>query len=111
MSRPRPRTVAIGALALLLVAAPFIPRGGDDNGALLPSGDQRSASLVPADTAALGKVTPELQAEIDRVLAEDRKVGRVPITQGPGPPAAAPGRWADFDGQRYCLHTGWTESS
>ena len=111
MSRPRPRTVAIGALALLLVAAPFVPRGGDDDGALLPSGDQQSASLVPADTAPLGKVTPELQAEIDRVLAEDRKVGRVPVTQSPDQLAAALVRCADFDGQRYCLHTGWTESS
>ena len=111
MSRPRPRTVAIGALALLLVAAPFVPRGGDDDGALLPSGDQRSASLVPADTAPLGKVTPELQAEIDRVLAENRGVGRVRVTQSPDRLAAALVRCADFDGQRYCLHTGWTESS
>lgn len=111
MSRPRPRTVAIGALALLLVAAPFVPRGGDDDGALLPSGDQQSASLVPADTAPLGKVTPELQAEIDRVLAEDQRAGRLAVTQTPDRLAAALIRCADFDGQRYCLHTGWTESS
>jgi len=111
MSRPRPRTIAIGALAVLLAASPFIPHGGDDNGAMRPSGDQRYGALVPADTAPLGKVTPELQAEIDRVMAQGEAAGRVPVTQSPDTLAARLIRCADFDGQRYCLHTGWTEST
>ena len=110
MSRPRPRTIAIGALALLLAAAPFVPHGGDEDGSLLPSGEQQGA-LVPAATAALGTVTPELQAEIDRVLAQGRSMGRVPVSQSPDRLAASLVRCADFDGQRYCLHSGWTESS
>ena len=110
MSRPRPRTIAIGALALLLAAAPFVPHGGDEDGSLLPSGEQQGA-LVPAATAALGTVTPELQAEIDRVLAQGRSMGRVPVSQTPDRLAASLVRCADFDGQRYCLHSGWTESS
>ena len=111
MSRPRPRTIAIGALAVLLAAAPFVPHGGDDNGAMAPSGDQRTGALVPADTAPLGKVTPELQAEIDKVLAQGQSADRIPVTQDADTLAARLIRCADFDGQRYCLHTGWTEST
>ena len=113
MSRPRPRTLAIGALALLLAAAPFVPRGGDDEGRIAPSGDRTGRALATADTAPRGRVTPELQAEIDRVLAAGRAQahGRVPVKAGPSRLASALVRCADFDGQRYCLHTGWTDST
>ena len=111
MSRPRPRTIAIGALAVLLAAAPFVPRGGDDEGSLRPSGEQQYGALAPATTAPLGKVTPELQTEIDRVLAQGRTVGRVPVSQATDRLAASLVRCADFEGQRYCLHSGWTEST
>ncbi|MFC4784526.1 C39 family peptidase [Nocardioides sp. MAHUQ-72] len=115
MPRPRPRTLAIGALALLLAAAPFVPRGGDDDGALLPSGEQEQRGLAPAATAPLGSVSAANQAEIDRVLAQGRAaartLGRVPVAQEPDRLAAALVRCAEFDGQRYCLHSGWTEDS
>ncbi|GAA2156196.1 hypothetical protein GCM10009844_44220 [Nocardioides koreensis] len=111
MSRPRPRTLAIGALALLLAAAPFVPHGGDEDGSLLPSGEQQAGALVPAATAPLGRVTPELQSEIDRVLANGGSAARVPVSATPDRLAASLVRCADFDGQRYCLHSGWTESS
>jgi len=111
MSRLRPRTIAIGTLALLLVAAPFIPRGEDDEGSLLPSGDQRHQALATADTAPLGRLTPALRTEIDRVLAAGTARGRVPVSATPDRLASTLIRCADFEGQRYCLHSGWTESS
>jgi hypothetical protein len=108
--RPRPRTVAIGAFALLLVAAPFVPRGGGDDGSLLPSGDETGARTA-AETAGNGTVTPALQAEIDRVVAEGRTVGRVSARVTPSRLAADLVRCADFEGQRYCLGSGWTEDT
>ena len=108
--RPRPRSVAIGALALLLVAAPFVPRGGGNDGSLLPSGDETGA-LAAADTAGAGTLTPALQAEIDRVVAEGRTAGRVSARTTPGRLAADLVRCADFEGQRYCLGSGWTTDS
>jgi peptidase C39-like protein len=107
---PRPRTLAIGAFALVLVAAPFIPRGGGDDGALLPSGQQKY-DVRPADRVGYNPVTPDLQREIDRVVDQGRALGRVSARSTPGRMAAAMVRCADFEGQRYCLHTGWTESS
>jgi hypothetical protein len=108
--RPRPRSVAIGALALLLVAAPFVPRGGGNDGSLLPSGDETGA-LAAADTAGAGTLTPALQAEIDRVVAEGRTGSRVSARTTPGRLAADLVRCADFEGQRYCLGSGWTTDS
>ena len=104
----RPRTIAIGAFALLLAATPFLPHGGGDEGALLPSSKQRPAGLPVATTAALGPVTPDLRAEIDRVVAQGRSLGRISAARGVAPLAAALVRCADFQGQRYCLNSGWT---
>lgn len=111
MSRPRPRTVAIGAFALLLAATPFVPRGGGDEGALVNSGEEKYAAPLTADTAGPGKVTPDLQAEIDRVVAQGRQVGRLSGKQTVGSLVSGLVRCADFEGQRYCLHSGWTEST
>jgi len=109
MSRRRvARNTAIGALALVLIAAPFLPDGGDDNdGALEPAS-------VPADkllkaTAARGRVTPAMQAEIDAVVAEGRTSPRVAATASEL--ATSELRCADFEGQQYCLHSGWTAQS
>lgn len=102
MSRalPRGRWIAIGALVLLLAVAPFVPRGGDDDdGAIAPSGRQGYGAR-PAAVVGLGAVTPEAAAEIDRVLASPGH-GRV----------AAGARCAEFEGQRYCLGTGWTTAT
>lgn len=97
----RPRWIAIGALALLLAVAPFVPRGGDDDdGAITPSGQQEYGARSAA-TAGLGRLTPAAQAEIDRVLAAPQ------ARQAVGRPA----RCAVFEGQRYCLGTGWTDAT
>jgi peptidase C39-like protein len=104
---PRPRTIAIGAFALLLAAAPFAPRGGGDDGALLPSGE-KSVALLPADAVGPGAVTPDLQREIDRVVDAGLRLGRVSTKQTPEQLAADLVRCADLAGQRYCLNSGWT---
>ncbi len=110
MLRPRPRTLAIGAFALLLAAAPFVPRGGGDDGSLLPSGKEKYAAL-PAGTAGLGPVTAEMQAEIDRVVAQGRALSRLSGKQAADSLVSGLVRCANFEGQRYCLHSGWTEST
>ena len=95
---------------LLLVAAPFVPHGGGDDGSLLPSGDD-DATLVPAAAAGPGRLTPALQAEIDRVVGEVRSVGRISARRTPDRLAADLVRCAEFEGQRYCLDEGWTTDS
>ena len=111
---PRPRSIAIGAvgaLVLLLAVAPFVPQGGGDDGSLSPSGDQGVGALQPARTAGLGSVTPAMQAEIDGIVARGRSLGRLSPRQTTDSLVADLVRCADFEGQRYCLGTGWTESS
>ena len=107
---PRPRTIAIGAFVLLLAAAPFVPRAGHDDNSLLPSG-KREAGLTPGVSAGPGEVTPQLQAEIDRVVAAGSAASRVSARSTPAGLVGALVRCADFEGQRYCLHSGWTEAS
>lgn len=63
------------------------------------------ATLVsPAPAAAYGELTPELQAEIDRVVPAD---GSAPV----GAAGADATRCAVFEGERYCLGFGWTTAS
>lgn len=107
-SRPlwrHPTTVAAAALALTLATVPLLPDGDDDQGTIAPTGEATSA---PGSGSGRGEVTPEMQAEIDRVLAEgaslDRAEGRTSL-------ARASVRCATFEGQRYCLGFGWTNQS
>jgi hypothetical protein len=109
--------VALGALLLVLGVAPFVPRGGDDEGGLLPSGGDGYAPREAA-TAGLGRLTPELRAEVGRVVARGRALGRelARASHGRGEryaalQVAAYVRCAEFEGQRYCLGTGWTEDT
>ncbi|MBI2244708.1 MAG: hypothetical protein HYU55_12470 [Nocardioides sp.] len=68
-------------------------------------------AVSPATTAGWSRVTPQLQDEIDRVVAEGRALGRVSAKATPEQLAASAVRCADFEGQRYCLGTGWTEDT
>ena len=69
----------------MLAAAPFAPRGGDD-GALLPSGEQKPSVLLPAEAVGYGTVTPDLQREID-VVDQGLALGRVSArTSSSSPP-------------------------
>lgn len=107
---PRPRTIAIGAFAVLLAATPFIPRGGGDEGALRPSGKQQYAAL-PSEATGYGPLTADLRAEVDRVVAQGRTLGRISGKTTTDALVRGLVRCADFQGQTYCLHSGWTESS
>ena len=112
VSRPSRRTsIAIGALALTLAAAPFLPRSGPQP-AIENATDAAPAGLADA-TAGAGAVTPAMRTEIDRVLAAARVSGR--STQGRALSPAAlvrdQVRCATFEGQRYCLSAGWTRST
>ena len=109
--------VALGALLLVVGVAPFVPRGGDDEGGLLPSGGDGYAPREAA-TAGLGRLTPELRAEVGRVVARGRALGRglARASHGKGEEYAARQvaayiRCAELEGQRYCLGTGWTEDT
>ncbi|RYP85366.1 hypothetical protein EKO23_12855 [Nocardioides guangzhouensis] len=107
----RRTTIAIGALALMLAAAPFLPRSGPQP-AIENATDAGPAGLAGA-TAGTGAVTPAMRAEIDRVLGAARASGRA--TQGrtlsPAALVRDQVRCATFEGQRYCLHSGWTRST
>ncbi|MFC7359973.1 C39 family peptidase [Nocardioides astragali] len=107
-SRPlwrHPASIAAAVLALTLAGVPLLPDGDGDRGALAPTGEVTPA---PEGAGGRGEVTPEMQSEIDRVLAEgaslDRARGRTAL-------ARAAVRCATFDGQRYCLGFGWTNQT
>jgi hypothetical protein len=103
-------TVAIGSLAVLLAAAPFLPRGGGDHDAVRPSAADE-AGLKHA-TAGLSTVTSAAQEEIDRIVNQGVMASRTLTGRAtPGALVAAQIRCADFEGQRYCLHSGWTEET
>ena len=101
----RARKLAIGAFVALLAATPFIPRGDDSDGEIRPSG-KRELAEPPAPGP--GALTPAMRREIDRVVAAGRQIGAVSARQSPTQLAGNLVRCAEFDGQRYCLHTGWT---
>ena len=105
-SRRRSVAIAAAALALVAVAAPMLPDATSPGPALTPQGEQ----LRSSGTAGRGAVTPEMQAEIDRVVAEGMAGGR---TAGASPyqRAQSLARCAELDGQRYCLGVGWTTQS
>jgi hypothetical protein len=105
----RTRKIAIGVLIVLLAAAPFVPRGSDEDGSVTPIGKAEKGALATSATAGLGRVTPQMQAEIDRVVGASRSLGRMSTKVDPSTLADRLVRCADFDGQRYCLGTGWTD--
>jgi hypothetical protein len=110
-SRPlwrHPFTIAAAALALTLGAVPFLPDGDDDQGSIAPAAEVPAASPEVSGAAGRGEVTPEMQAEIDRVIAQGASLDRA---QGRTALARASVRCARFEGQRYCLGFGWTNQT
>ncbi len=102
----RARWITLGALVLVLALLPFVPRGGgtDDGTIRRTAGPDRHAPL----TAGYGRLTPAYQREIDRVVAAgtSRQVSaRTPARTLTGDLV----RCAVFEGQRYCLGSGWTD--
>jgi len=100
-----PAAIAAAVLALTLAAVPFLPDGSDEQGGIAPSSEGAPA---PARTTSRGVVTPEMQAEIDRVVAGGAGLSRA---SGRAAVASAAARCATFEGQRYCLGVGWTNKT
>lgn len=109
---PRRRTIAIGALAAVLAVSPFLPDASTPLPSISDSGSSPDPAAPSLDTATagIGRVTPAMQAEIDRVVAAGQRAARPGKTM-PGDLASAAVRCATFEGQRYCLNAGWTTSS
>ena len=77
---PRPRWIALGALALVLGLLPFVPRGGGgDDGTIRTTADRPTSRTLPL-TAGYGRVTPAFRRTIDRVVAEARSEPRLSRT-------------------------------
>ena len=113
-SRPlwrHPARIAAAVLALTLAAVPLLPDDGHDREEIAPSSE-----TTPAPGASgRGEVTPQMQAEIDRVVAAGRSCRPLCRTWGDqgrhGARRAARCAAPTFDGQRYCLGVGWTEDT
>ncbi|WP_210439165.1 hypothetical protein [Nocardioides xinjiangensis] len=111
-SRPlwrHPAAIALAALALVLGTGRLLPDAPqepdrDDHGAIAPA----ATSAAAPRAVARGGLTPAMQAEIDRVLAEGAALDRA---QGRAALARSSVRCAVFEGQRYCLGFGWTDQS
>ncbi|GAB2865937.1 C39 family peptidase [Nocardioides pacificus] len=112
---PRPRSFVIGASALVLSLAlvPFLPDGdGDrDRGAITPAGRPSATPESGALVAGTGALTPAMRAEIDRVVSTGTTSARRSGKVAPEQLAADAVRCATFEGERYCLNTGWTTES
>lgn len=115
--RPRPRTLAILALAGLLAAAPLVPRASRDAG---PDGTARRASgsasavdgsVTDASAAGSTALTPALRREIDRVVAQGLTRPSLRGRPDPSTLVSQQARCAEFEGLTYCLHVGWTDET
>jgi hypothetical protein len=104
----RRRTVAVaaGALTLLVAGTPFLPDSDGPPPSVTPAGES-TPTLRATGTAGPGTITPEMQAEIERVVEEG---ARTPVSARSSAYrlATASTRCAIFEGQRYCLGLGWT---
>jgi hypothetical protein len=100
----RARWIGLAALLLVLAVAPFVPHGGGGNQAIRRAAEPDRRPL----TAGYGPVTPAFQRTIARVVADGTALhvsSRTPARTL----AAELVRCAVFEGQRYCLGTGWTD--
>ena len=103
---PRVRWITLGVLILLLALLPFVPRGGADDGAIRPTSDRARTGPL---TAGYGRVTPAYRRTIDHVVAVGRTAQGVSRTATARSLVDALVRCATFEGQRYCLGSGWTD--
>jgi hypothetical protein len=106
---PRLRWIVLAVLALLLALLPFIPRdGGGDNGAIRTTSDRTASGPL---VAGYGTVTAKYRATIDRVVADARTTAPLSRATSPRTLVDTVVRCATFEGQRYCLGSGWTDDS
>jgi len=106
----RARWTALGVLVLLLALLPFVPRdGGGHEGDGVSVRTTGSATSQAPLTAGYGRVTPAFRHTIEKVVSEGHTAGRVSGTTSPRALVDDVVRCATFEGQRYCLGTGWTD--
>jgi hypothetical protein len=107
----RARWISLGALAVVLALLPFVPRGGGDGGALRTAGRHSERGHHTALTAGYGRVTPADRRVIDRVVSRDLSSPRLSPTMPARSLVQSLVRCATFEGQRYCLGSGWTDQT
>jgi hypothetical protein len=104
----RLRWFVLGVAALLLALLPIVPSGAQQGRAGRPSSDRiRTMPL----TAGYGRVTPAYRRAIDDLVARGRTAPRPARAATPRALVDATVRCATFEGQRYCLGTGWTDDT
>lgn len=105
--RRRTIAAALGALTLLVAGTPLLPDSSGPTPGLTPQASESAPVPGPGRTPTRGTITPEMQAEIDRVVTEGE---RTPVSARASAYrlATASTRCATFDDQRYCLGLGWT---
>src|SRR3954470_4058774 len=104
--------IALGVLVLMLALLPFVPRGSGDNGTIRTTSDPgRTTSRTAPLTAGYGEVTPEFRATIDRVVAGARTAPSLSRATSTKTLVDSVVRCATFEGQRYCLGSGWTDDT
>jgi hypothetical protein len=103
----RLRWIALGVFVLLLALLPLVPRGGEgDAGTIRPTVDRSASGPL---VAGYGTVTPRFRATIDRVVADARTAPRFSRATSTRTMVDSVVRCATFEGQRYCLGSGWTD--
>jgi hypothetical protein len=102
---PRLRWIALAATAVLLATPPFVPSGSAAAGHAARGEHVRTGPLV----AGYGRVVPAYRRTIDRVVAEGRAASRLSGSASRRALVDAVVRCATFEGQRYCLGSGWTD--
>jgi hypothetical protein len=101
--RPRRTLTTLACSAALALTAPLAP--------VAPAAAEEPVTLATARTAGQSRVTPAMQAEIDRVVAEGRAIPRLTARASARTLASATARCAELEGLRYCLGVGWTTRS
>jgi hypothetical protein len=102
----RARWITLAALVLLLSLLPFVPRGGGGDGALRTAAEADATGPL---TAGYGRVTAADRRTIASVVDAGATSGRVATGASTRALVDALVRCATFEGQRYCLGTGWTD--
>jgi Peptidase_C39 like family len=112
--RIAPRWAALAALVLVLALTPFVPHGGDHEPAARPAADAPGRATATGSEVGYGRVSAAARRTIDRVAGEAYAAGRLAthdLSRSTGARALVDDvvRCAVFEGQRYCIGTGWTD--
>ena len=103
----RTRWIVLGSFALILALLPLVPHHGRDDAGVI-----RNAIAAPRSapaTAGYGRVTAADRRAIDRVVSQGGTAERSAALSSPRAVVDEVVRCTTFEGQRYCLGTGWTD--